>query len=243
MTCSSIRICPRSAGRSSGSTQSHSAPLSCAGTSSQWTSFWTLTCINWRRTQPWIRASCRPVRRTAATTTSDSHCPAPAAMLTNETSTGAGPAARKSTSSAVADPPAPSATSARSPADPVYSPGTGRQHPRTVAMKDRPRGGHEPPTKRPVRQTRQTGLGTQPAAARLTGNKATSSSSPVQRLPSRPNEALAFISTGWKLGDGLVGLKEDSHAGQPQWLRDVVCERVVPVASRTSVSAAAASVP
>ena len=47
--CDGRATCPRSAGRPSGSTPSHSAPPSCAATSSL-VNFWTLTCINWLRT-------------------------------------------------------------------------------------------------------------------------------------------------------------------------------------------------
>ena len=47
--------CPRSAGRPSGSTPSRSAPPSCAG-HVVLVNFWTLTCINWLRQEPYVRA-------------------------------------------------------------------------------------------------------------------------------------------------------------------------------------------
>ena len=48
-------ICPRSPARPSGSTPSHSAPPSCAG-HVVLVNFWTWTCINWLRQEPYVRA-------------------------------------------------------------------------------------------------------------------------------------------------------------------------------------------
>ena len=48
-------ICPRSPARPSGSTPSHSAPPSCEG-HVVLVNFWTLTCINWLRQEPYVRA-------------------------------------------------------------------------------------------------------------------------------------------------------------------------------------------
>ena len=55
MTVSDACTCPRSAGRPSGSTPSHSAPPTCAGRVVL-VNFWTLTCINWLRQEPYVRA-------------------------------------------------------------------------------------------------------------------------------------------------------------------------------------------
>ena len=48
-------LCRRSTGRPSGSTPSRSAPPSCAGRVVL-VNFWTLTCINWLRQEPYVRA-------------------------------------------------------------------------------------------------------------------------------------------------------------------------------------------
>ena len=58
---SACRTCPRSTGRPGGSTPSRSAPPSCAA-SVVLVNFWTLTCINWLRQEPYVRAWSRAYR-------------------------------------------------------------------------------------------------------------------------------------------------------------------------------------